>query len=184
MTKKKNIKEFARKKMNSLVSEKQKELIIQKEIKALNLLSEIWKCEFTYIGADIFSKIDGIFTRDNVIKGIFDVKVRNQSLSWYQDYKSVMINFNRIQGASEFSRLFKVKFFYIIQTSEGHLLVYQITNEEGNIVCPMNIGYAKHKVIKKGIEKSQEFKKQTAKAYLPLEENDYLTIYKHKGIGY
>ena len=100
--------------MNSPISEKQKELLVQKEIKALNLLSEIWKCEFTYIGADIFSKIDGIFTRDNVIKGIFDVKVRNQSLSWYQDYKSVMINFNRIQGASEFSRLFKVKFFYII----------------------------------------------------------------------
>jgi hypothetical protein len=148
------------------------------EKKALDELSKIWKCEYTYIGADMFSRIDGIFTRDNVIKGIFDVKVQKKSLSWYEDYKSIMINFNKIQIASEISRLLKVKFFYIIKTSDGHILVMEITNEYGTIVCPMNIRYSEVKGIKKG-----ETGKPTAKAYLPLENNDYLSTYKIKGIG-
>jgi len=151
---------------------------IEQELLALNELSKIWKCEYTYIGGDVFSRIDGIFTRDNVIKAIFDVKVRKQSLSWYEDYKSIMINFNKIQVASEVSRLLKVKFFHIVQTSDGHLLVLEITKEDGTIVCPMNIRYSEVKGIKKG-----ETGKQTAVAYLPLENNDYLSKFKVKGIG-
>jgi len=151
---------------------------IEQELLALNELSKIWKCEYTYIGGDVFSRIDGIFTRDNVIKAIFDVKVRKQSLSWYEDYKSIMINFNKIQVASEVSRLLKVKFFHIVKTSDNNLLVFEITKEDGTIVCPMNIRYSEVKGIKKG-----ETGKQTAVAYLPLENNDYLSKFKVKGIG-
>jgi hypothetical protein len=157
-------------------TESQLDFSQQEEIKALTALCKIWKCEFTYIGGDVFSRIDGIFTRDNVIKGIFDVKVRKQSLSWYEDYKSVMINFNKIQVASEVSRLLKVKFFHVIQTCDGHILVLQITKEDGTIVCPMNIRYSEVKGLKNG-----ETGKQTAVAYLPLENNGYLSKLIKKG---
>jgi hypothetical protein len=158
--------------------EKQVDVSQQKEIQALQALCKIWKCEYTYIGGDVFSRIDGIFTRDNVIKGIFDVKVRKQSLSWYEDYKSVMLNFNKIQVASEVSRILRVKFFHIVQTSDGHLLVLQITKEDGTIVCPMNIRYSEMKELKKS-----ETGKQTAIAYLPLENNEYLSKFKSNGFG-
>lgn len=158
--------------------EKQVDVSQQKEIQALQALCKIWKCEYTYIGGDVFSRIDGIFTRDNVIKGIFDVKVRKQSLSWYEDYKSVMLNFNKIQVASEVSRILRVKFFHIVQTSDGHLLVLQITKEDGTIVCPMNIRYSEMKGLKKS-----ETGKQTAIAYLPLENNEYLSKFKSNGFG-
>ena len=155
---------------------------IRDERKALDELSKIWKCEYTYIGGDVFSRIDGIFTRDNVIKGIFDVKVKNQSLSWFEDYKSCMVNYSKIQMASDLSRLLKVKFFCVYQTSDKHLLVFQITNEEGQIVCPMNIRYNKPNPTQQ--KNNGKPMKQSAIAYLPLENNDYLTTYKSKGIGY
>jgi hypothetical protein len=159
---------------------KKEVLELQNELLTLTNLSSIWNCEFTYTGADMFSRIDGIFTRDNVIKGIFDVKVRKQSLTWYEDYKSIMVNFNKIQIASEISRLLKVKFFHIVETSDKHIMVFEITKDDGTIVCPMNIRYSKDKGKKKG-----ETGKQTAIAYLPLvEDNEHLTIFRYKGKGY
>jgi hypothetical protein len=163
---------------------KESELSVEQELE-LNTLSNIgsiWKCEYTYFGGDVFSRIDGVFTRYNVIKGVFDVKVRKQSLSWYQDYKSVMLNFNKIQVASELSRILKVKFFHIVETSDKHIMVFDITKDDGTIVCPMNIRYSNSKVSK--ATKKVEFNKQTAIAYLPLENNEHLTIYRHKGNGY
>lgn len=158
------------------------DISVEKELETLNNLCKKWKCEFTYFGGDVFSRIDGVFTKDNVIKGIFDVKVRKQSLSWYEDYKSVMLNFNKIQVASELSRLLKVKFFHLVETSDKHIMVIQVTKEDGTIVCPMNIRYSTTKVSQ--ATKSSELNKQTAIAYLPLENNDYLTIYRYKGNGY
>ena len=163
-------------KLLSAMMEKNESVVL--ELQALSELSKIWKCEYTYIGGDVFSRIDGIFTRDNVIKAIFDVKVRKQSLSWYEDYKSIMINFNKIQVASEVSRLLKVKFFHIVKTSDNTLLVFEITKEDGTIVCPMNVRYSDGKKQKK-----EETGKQSAVAYLPLENNDYLSKFKIKGIG-
>ena len=168
--------------MKGLVSELPIDKSVERELETLTNLCKKWKCEFTYFGGDVFSRIDGVFTKDNVIKGIFDVKVRKQSLSWYSDYKSVMINFNKIQVASELSRLLKVKFFHIVETSDKHILVVQITKEDGTIVCPMNIRYSSTKVSQ--ATKSSDMNKQTAIAYLPLENNDYLTIYRYKGNGY
>jgi len=165
-----------------LVSELQNELSVEKELLTLQNLSSIWKCEFTYTGADMFSRIDGIFTRDNVIKGIFDVKVRKQSLTWYEDYKSIMVNFNKIQIASEISRLLKVKLFHIVETSEKHIMVFEITKDDGTIVCPMNIRYSNTKVNQS--TKKGELNKQTSIAYLPLENNEHLTIFRYKGNGY
>ena len=164
--------------MNKKESETLNDLSVEKELEALNSLCKIWNCEYTYTGRELYSRIDGIFTRDNVIKGIFDVKVKNQSLSWFIDYKTCMVNYNKIQLASELSRLLRVKFFCVFQTSDKHLLVFQITNEEGTIVCPMNIRYNPLK------QKNSTIIKKSAIAYLPLDNNDYLSTYKSKGIGY
>jgi hypothetical protein len=158
------------------------DLSVEKELEAIASLCRIWKCEYTYTGRELYSRIDGIFTRDNVIKGIFDVKVKNQSLSWFEEYKSCMVNYSKIQMASDLSRLLKVKFFCVYQTSDKHLLVFQISNEDGQIVCPMNIRYNKPNPLQQ--KNNGKPMKQSAVAYLPLENNDYLTTYKSKGIGY
>jgi hypothetical protein len=60
--------------------------------------------------------------------------------------------------------------------------VFQVTNEEGQIVCPMNIRYSKPNPLQQ--KNNGKVVKQSAVAYLPLENNDYLTTYKSKGIGY
>jgi hypothetical protein len=143
-----------------------------REISAIEFLCQKWSCGYTYTGKDMYSRVDGFFTKDNELKGIFEVKCRNQGLSWFQDYKSTMVSYNKIQIGSDLSRLLKVKFFVVIQTSENHLIVFQITDNDGRIICPMNIRFS-------DAEKTANFdKKATTNAYLNLEDNKYCWIFK------
>jgi hypothetical protein len=150
--------------------------LMEREIEALDFVTQKWKCRYAYTGKDMFSRVDGFFLRDNELKGIFEVKCRNQGLSWFVDYKSTMISYAKIQIGSDLSRLMRCKFFVLIQTGDKHVIVFQITDEEGRIVCPMNIRYTNS-------EKNSNFdKKPTTNAYLSLEDNKYCTIHKKEFI--
>lgn len=148
----------------------------ESEVKAIDFLCEKWKCEHTYLGKDMFSRIDGIFTQDGDIKGIYEVKCRTQGLSWFKDYKSAMISYSKLQIGSDVSRLLKVKHFVVIETGDKHLIVFQITDEEGKIVCPMNIRFNE-------AEKTPNFdKKASTSAYLSLDDNKYCWVIKKEFI--
>ena len=149
---------------------------VDREIQAIELLCEKWKCNYAYTGQDMFSRVDGFFLRENDLKGIFEVKCRMQGLSWFQDYKSVQVSYNKIQIGSDLSRLLKCKFFFVIQTCEGHLLVFQITDDEGKIICPMNIRFSDG-------EKTLNFdKKPTTNAFLMIDDNKYCSVHRNDDI--
>jgi hypothetical protein len=148
---------------------------ILNEKKVIEKISKIFKCEYLYSGADVFSKLDGFLFKDDCIRGCFEVKVRKQTLSWFEDYKSCMFSFNKIQDGSEVSKMFGIKFFIFIETSDGHILSFQITDRKGRIVCPMNMRYQNLKKTS-SFTKGQE--KLITSAYLSLEDNPYLKIYK------
>ena len=146
----------------------------EQEKDAVDYLAQRWNCENTYLGKNVFGRIDGMLHRDNELKALYEVKCRTQGYSWFKEYKSTMFSYNRIQIGSELSRLHKVRFFVIIETCDKHLIVFQITNEEGKIVCPMNIRF-------KDAEKTHTFEKQeSVNAYLSMENNKYCWIYKRK----
>lgn len=142
------------------------------EKSAIQRFCTIEKCQYTYVGKNVFSKIDGFLTLEDDIVGLFEVKCRNQSFSWFKDYKGAMISFHKIQIGSDLSRLLNTKFYVVIETSDKYLIVFQITDESGKIVCPMNIRYQE-------AEKTPTFdKKSSSNAYLSLsEENKYCVVY-------
>jgi hypothetical protein len=144
------------------------------EIEALDLLSSKWSSEYTYVGRDVMSRVDAFLTRNNELKGIVEVKCRMQVLSWFREYDSCMVSFNKIQIASDLSRLLQKMFFFVIQTGDKHLLVFQITDNMGRIVCPMNI-----RVSKAQVNKNFE-KKETINAYLSIDSNIYCKIIKNE----
>ena len=138
------------------------------EINIVQRVSEKWDCEYTYIGKNLFSRIDGIFHKENELKGIFEVRKKKQTLKWLQDYNSCLVSFNKLVLGAELSRILGVKFFYIIGTGDNKVLIYTITERNGKIVCPMNIRYSEHS------KKSLNFEKQT-NAYLSL-DTEFLKI--------
>lgn len=142
------------------------------EEKAIQRFCTIQECQYTYVGKNIFSKIDGFLTLDNDLVGLFEVKCRIQSFSWFREYKGAMISFHKIQIGSDLSRLLNTKFYVIIETCDKYLLVFQITDENGKIVCPMNIRYQE-------AEKTSNFdKKASSNAYLSLsEDNKYCFVF-------
>ena len=150
--------------------------VLDREKNTIEALSRIWKCEYKYAGKDVFSRVDGFMFKEDTLKAIFEIKCRNQSLSWFRDYKSCMVSYNKIQIGSDISRLLKVKFFIIIETGDRSIIVFQITDDEGKIICPMNI---RHNEIEKNtnFDNVKEIQTTTT-AYLYLEENKYLRIYK------
>lgn len=146
---------------------------VDRELEALEFLSIKWKCHFTYIGNDVMSRVDAFLTRDNELKAILEVKCRLQGLSWFKDYNSCMVSYSKIQIASDLSRLLQKKFFVIIQTGDKHLIVFQITDSMGRIVCPMNIRFSNG-------EKNNNFeKKEMVNAYLSIEGNNFCKIIKN-----
>ena len=138
------------------------------EMDIVKRVSEKWGCENTYIGKNLFSRIDGFFHIDNELKGIFEVRKKKHTLSWIQDYNSCLVSFNKLMLGAELSRILGVKFFYLIGTGDDKVLVYTITDKKGKIVCPMNIRYSENK------KKSLNFEKQT-NAYLSL-DTEFLKI--------
>ena len=146
----------------------------ESEYNAIQLLCDKWKCSHTYLGKDMFSRVDGFLHKENELKGIYEVKCRTQGLSWFNDYKSTMISYAKIQIGSDLSRLLKAPFFVIIQTGDKHLITFQITDTEGRIVCPMNVRYQQ-------AEKTPNFeKKATTNAYLTIDDgNGFCKIIKN-----
>jgi hypothetical protein len=145
----------------------------EREKEALDFLSIKWKCHYTYIGKDVMSRVDAFLTRDNELKGIVEVKCRTQGLSWFKEYNSCMVSYAKIQIASDLSRLLQKKFFVVIQTSDRHLIVFQITDRQGRIVCPMNIRFSSG-------EKNNNFeKKEMVTAYLSIDGNSFCNIIKN-----
>jgi len=118
------------------------------------------------------SRVDAFLVRDNDLKAIVEVKCRLQVLNWFKEYNSCMVSYSKIQIASDLSRLLQKKFFVVIQTGDMHLIVFQITDTQGRIVCPMNIRFTNAK-------KNNKFeKKQMVNAYLSLENNSFCKIIK------
>lgn len=143
---------------------------IESELSVLKQISKKWDCEYVYVGSDVMSRVDAFLVRDNNLKAILEVKCRKQSYSWFKDYNSCMVSYAKIQIASDLSRLLKVKFFVLIQTGDGALIVFQITDEAGKIICPMNIRFTNG-------EKNNNFdKKQNTNAYLTIESNPFCKI--------
>ena len=148
------------------------EQVAIRERDVLNFLQEKWKCQIEYTGTNVFSRLDGFIFSNGELKGILEVKCRRQGLSWMKDYKSVIISYKKLQIGSELSRLLGVKFFVVIETCDKAVIVFEITNREGVIVCPMNIRYNE-------LKPNTNFeKKTTTNAYLTLEDNKYCTIHK------
>ena len=95
-----------------------------------------------------------------------------QVLNWFKEYNSCMVSYSKIQIASDLSRLLQKKFFVVIQTGDMHLIVFQITDTQGRIVCPMNIRFTNAK------NNNKFEKKEMVNAYLSLENNSFCKIIK------
>ena len=145
---------------------------IDGEINALEFLSKFWECDYVYIGKDVMSRVDAFLVRDNDLKAIVEVKCRMQVLNWFKEYNSCMVSYSKIQIASDLSRLLQKKFFVVIQTGDMHLIVFQITDTQGRIVCPMNIRFTNAK------NNNKFEKKEMVNAYLSLENNSFCKIIK------
>ena len=115
------------------------EPLINKEIEIVNNLGFRYKMQTTYLGADKFSNIDGIFHDKNKIQAIYDIKIKPQSYSWIQDYKSTLVSYHKFNMGCEMSRILKTKFLYIIGTSDNKILVFTITDNKGKIQTSINI---------------------------------------------
>lgn len=152
------------------MEEYQKYLLI--ETNALRTLCIIWNCDFinTSKHDNRFSKIDGLFIRENTIKGIYEVKTRTQTYSWFKDYKSIIISYDKITDGAIVSKIMNAPFFVIIRTSCAKIIVFQITDNSGKVICPMNVRYTetqKSSTFDKGLNN----KKTSTNAYLLLEDN-------------
>jgi len=153
---------------------KRNEELAIRELEVVDYLKEKWKCHIEYSGLNVFSKIDGFIFKNSELKGICEIKCRRQGLSWMKDYKSIIISYNKIQMGADLSRLLGVKYLVIIETCEKSLIVFEITDTKGNIVCPMNIRYRE-------LDKNTNFEKKTiTNAYLTLEDNKYCKIYDRR----
>jgi len=149
------------------------ENIAIREIEVLKYLEEKWKCEIQYIGMNVYSRVDGFIFKSNELKGILEIKCRRQGLSWMKDYKSVVFSYKKLQIGADLSRLLGVKFFVIIETCDKGIIVFEITDANGTIVCPMNIRY-------NDVKQSNNETKSISNAYLSLEDNKYCTIFKRE----
>lgn len=152
--------------------------LVQQEINIIQTLCIIWKCDFVQTNKidNRFSIIDGFFMRDNTIKGIYEVKSRTQTLSWFKDYKSIIISYNKITDGCKISEIINAPFFVIIRTSCKKIVVFQISDYNGKVICPMNIRYSqtqKSTTFDKGLDN----KKITTNAYLLLEDNPNCLIF-------
>ena len=151
------------------------------EDNAIKTISVIWNCNYITTNKvdNRFSKIDGLFIRDNIIKGIYEVKTRTQTYSWFKDYKSMIISYDKITDGAIISRILNTPFFAIFRTSCKRILVFQITDNNGNLICPMNIRYTetqKSSTFDKGLNN----KKIIANAYLMLDDNPNLFIFNEE----
>ena len=149
------------------------EQVAIRELEVIDYLKSKWKCEIQYTGLNVFSKIDAFIFQDSQLKGLCEIKCRRQGLSWMKDYKSVIISYKKLRTGAELSRILGVKFFVIIETCDKSIIVFEVTDNEGNIVCPMNIRYNE-------IGKNNFEKKTITNAYLSLEENKYCKIFDRR----
>jgi hypothetical protein len=153
---------------------KQSDEIAVRELEVVEYLSKKWKCHIEYTGLNVFSKVDGYVFKDSQLQGLCEIKCRRQGLSWMMDYKSIVISFQKLQLGADLSRLLGVKFLVVIETSDKSLIVFEITDKQGNIVCPMNVRF-------KELDKNTNFEKKTlTNAYLSLEDNKYCKIYDRR----
>lgn len=149
------------------------------EIKIVQKVSEKWKCQYTYIGKKLFSRVDGFFHNDNQLKGVFEVRKKKQTYNWIKDYNSCLVSFNKLMLGAELSRILGVRFFYLVGTSDNKILIYRITEKNGKIVCPMNLRPYKPSSsmeLNKNVNPKNilKFEDQT-NAYLSL-DTEFLTI--------
>ena len=136
------------------------------EQKTLQTISVIWNCNFTE-ATKKYPTIDGIFTRDNELKGLYSVKSRTQTLSWFYDYKSIIISIDKVLNGAQLSSILKCPYFVVFRTSCKKIILFQITDSNGNIVCDMNIrGQIK--------DKEKEIK---SSAFLMIQENPNCYIF-------
>jgi hypothetical protein len=148
---------------------------------AIKTICIIWNCDYinTSKHDNRFSKIDGLFIRDNTIKGIYEVKTRTQTYSWFKDYKSIIISYDKITDGAIVSKIMNAPFFAIFRTSCKRILVFQITDNNGRVICPMNVRYTetqKSSTFDKGLDN----KKVSTNAYLMLEDNPNLFIFNEE----
>jgi|TARA_R110000851_G_scaffold243823_3_gene396598 hypothetical protein len=142
------------------------------ELEVVEFLQKKWGVQIQYTGLNVFEKIDAYIFKDSSLKGIAEIKVRRQGYSWMKDYGSVVMSFQKIQIGADLSRLLGVKFMAVTYTSDNKIITFQITDEKGNIVCPMNI---------RNVEmKKDNINKSLVNAYLNLEDNKYCNVY-HRG---
>jgi hypothetical protein len=146
---------------------------------ALRTLCIIWNCDYVETNKvdDRFSIIDGFFLRENTIKGVYEVKTRTQTYSWFKDYKSIIISYNKITHGSEISKIINAPFFVIIRTSCRKIIVFQITDSKGKVICPMNVRYTetqKSSTFDKGLDN----KKTSTNAYLLLDDNPNCFVFE------
>jgi hypothetical protein len=153
----------------------------QDEISAIQTICTIWNCDYVFTDKEFKyqSAFDGMFIRDNTIKGVFEVKTRTQTYSWFKDYKSIIISYDKIFKGSQISSLLQCLFFVLVRTSCKKIIVFQITDNNGNVLCPMNVRYTqtqKSSTFDKGVNN----KKITTNAYLMLEDNPFCFVYNEE----
>ena len=164
------------------MNEKDKESfdkLVELEMKSIQTICDTWKCQYVFTNKEknMYATFDGIFIRDNSIKGFYEVKVRRQTLSWFKEYKSILVSYNKITSGQIMSKAFNCSFFMVIRTSCNNVLVFKITDDKGNLVCPINVRYTKTQkssTFDKGIDN----KKISTNAYLLLEDNPCLFVLK------
>jgi hypothetical protein len=90
-----------------------------------------------------------------------------------------MYSYHKIQVGADLSRLLKCKFFIIIKTAEKHLIIFTITDENGKIVCPMNIRLSETKK-NSNFDNGKPNKNLHTTAYLTMENNPYCKVIKNE----
>ena len=129
----------------------------------LETISTIWNCDYHH-ATQKYPSIDGIFTRQNELKGIYSIKSRTQTLSWFKDYKSVVVNIDKIINGADLSKNLRCPYFIIFRTSCKKIILFQITDNDGKIICDMNIRARTD-------EKEPDIRKTITSAYLLIPEN-------------
>jgi hypothetical protein len=154
------------------LNQEQYELAIKNEEEVIKTICVIWNCDYTTTNKDTnnrFSRIDGFFTRNNEIKGVYEIRSRNQTLSWFRDYKSVLVGIDKIIEGSELSKKLNCPYFFILRTSCKKIILFQITDANGSIICDMNIRRAQTQ--KSSIYNENHLKKQSTIAFLQIDDN-------------
>jgi len=84
--------------------------------------------------------VDGFLVNaERRIVGIYEVKARGVSLKEFKNFGSWLVSYDKIRIACMLSKALQVSFVAIVLTSDYKLMVFKITDEDGNIILPCRI---------------------------------------------